>query len=269
MSPVGLGILLGVTNVIANALLFGALDDPRAVGFVFVYGILPGIIAGTIIGALASISARCSRWLRHCVLMGTASFGVFCLGAMFDAMDFVPYSLVPTLALTGLLEWRTYVRWPDPAALDDAGEDAVEDAADAAARELDPYAHVVVKPRSAVPLAMLLGALVMLVALAGAGIDDDGHLHWLFDVYLPWGAGCGAALAVPFGVVADGTRTRPIWLRRTLLLAGGLALTTTLGWMVHMTEMVPVAFIPVAAGCLVLERYSRAAEVVPVAVARV
>lgn len=261
MSAVGLGILLGVTNVIANALLFGVFDDPRAVGFVFVYGILPGILAGTLVGALASATERRSRWFRYCVLMGTASFGVLCLGAMFDVMDFVPYSLVPTLLLTALLEWRTYVPWLDPAAVDDADG--------AAARALDPYAHVVVKPRSAVVLAMVLGAAVMLIALAGVSRDDDGHLHWLFDFYLPWGSGCGAGLAVPFGVVADCTRSQPIWLRRGLLLAGGLALTATLGWMVHMLEVVPVAFIPVAAGCLLLERYSRSADVVPAAVARV
>jgi hypothetical protein len=236
--------------------IFGALEDPRAVVFVGLWGIVPGTIAGAIIGALAGATKHSPRWVRALIIMVPAVLATAFLGALFGALEFVPFALIPTLALCALLEWRTYVPWPDPASL------AVD--ADAS---LDPYAHVLPARRSGVKVSMLVGAAVMLIAMIGVG-QHEPRLHGLYEAYFPWGAGVGVGLAMPFGVLADCAQDLPVWMRRGLLLLAGIALTAGLGVLAGMEHLIAIAFIPVAAGCLLLERYSRRATVVPAAVAR-
>jgi hypothetical protein len=244
MSPGVLGVLLAITNVTANAILYGAIEDARGAENVFAYGIVPGMIAGAIIGAFAGATKHCARWLRALVIAVPAAAAVALLGAAFGVTQFVPCALIPTLMLCALLEWRTHV----PAN---------------AAPAPEPFAELAQPRRSGVQLAMLLGAAVMLVVIAGGA----RNIAWA-ELYLPWGAGCGIALAVPFGVLADCTHERPVWMRRALLLTAGIGLTALLGVIERVPDLIAPASIPVAAGCLLLERYSRRWAVVPAAFAR-
>ena len=70
-------------------------------------------------------------------------------------------------------------------------------------------------------------------------------------------------------MLADCTQQQPVWVRRAQLLGAGIGLTTALGVMTRMHDLIAITFIPVAAGCLLLERYSRRPALVPAAVARV
>jgi hypothetical protein len=255
LRPVHLGILLGIANVVANAILFGFVEDPRAVMFVGVYGIVPGIIAGAIIGALAGATKHGARLVRTMLIMAPAALVVALLGALFGALDFVPYALVPTFALCAVLERNTYKPWPDPSAIHDVDV------------TVDPYAHLAVPQRSGVKLSMFLGAAVMLIVMIGVS-QSEPSFRGFYEAYIPWGASVGIALALPFGVLADCTQERPIWFRRALLLIAGVGLTAALGVLTRMHDLIAIASIPVAAGCLFLERYSRSATLVPAAFAR-
>lgn len=249
MSAALLGILLGVANVFANGALFAVFGrKPHDAGLLVTCGMLPGVVAGALIGLLAGATSRSTRIERFVVLVVPAVFVVVGLGALFELAPFVPFATVPTVLACMILESRTRSR----------GVDANGDS------------DLVVAPRphrSAVTPAMLLGAIVMLIVMAGA-LNADPHQHWV-AVYVPWGMGCGAGLAAPFGVLADATRGKPVWLRRAQLLTGALIVTFALGSFVRMEWLIPLSLIPTAAGCLLLERYSRAAPLVPVATVRV
>lgn len=248
MSPALLGILLGVANVFANGALFMAFGGyPDDAGLLIAYGLLPGVVAGLVIGFLAGATSRSTRIERFVVVVVPAVFVVVVLGALFGLVAFVPFAMMPTVLACMILESRTRSR-----GLDVAGD-----------REL-----AVLPPplRSAMMPAMLLGAIVMLIVMAGA-LRGTPREHW-FACYFPWGMGCGAGLAAPFGVIAEATHAKPVWLRRTQLLTGALMVTVALGALVGMEVLIPISFIPIAAGCLLLERYTRAPPIVPVATVR-
>jgi hypothetical protein len=255
MRPVLLGTCLGILNVVANAALFAVLgDEPRFAGHILTLGILPGIIAGSLLGALAGATAN-TPWASRLLVLGMpAVLVVVMLAEAFKVTSFIPISLVPTLLCCVLLEWRTR---KDPVSIDAIA------AITAQATDTPPRTM----PRSALKLSMILGAAVMFVVLLGVMAKED-VLDCLAQAYLPWGLGCGLGLASPFGVVADQTRNWSVWQRRFTLLVLGFALTAALGSVVQMESLILVAFLPVAAGCLILEAYSRVPPAVPLAIAR-
>jgi hypothetical protein len=51
--------------------------------------------------------------------------------------------------------------------------------------------------------------------------------------------------------------TEPVWVRRLALICLAVELTFVLGAMTEMDDFIGPACIPVGAGCLALERYSR------------
>ena len=218
MSPALLGICLGIVNVLVNGALFALMsDEPRGAHAVVTYGMLPGITAGSLIGAMAGATAKATRVSRLMVIGIPAIVVVLILGAAFELTEFVPFALAPTLLCCVVLEWRTRKA---SFALDDTP-----------------------RPRSALKLSMFLGAVVMFVVLLGLFAKED-DLRVLPAVYLPWGLGCGLALAAPFGAIADQTRAWSVWPRRIVLLVAGLALTVALATFVGMESMIVVAWHP-------------------------
>ena len=113
-------------------------------------------------------------------------------------------------------------------------------------------------------------ATAVALATAGASVAISGHdpaMTGFLQAYVPWGLGCGLGLSAPFGVLADYTRDCSVWLRRLALLIPAFALTFVLGTVMRVEDLILISFIPVAAGCLMLERYSRRPPSVPIAVA--
>lgn len=238
MSPVGLGILLGIANVIANAFLMAFVGpEPRGAGMLAVYGMLPGIGAGALMGAIAGRSTSHPLY-RFTVLALIAALCVAMLGGLFDLMEFVPTALVPTLLGCVLLE-----RGSRAAAITRENVAGVG-------------APVEQRPASAIRLAMMLGAVVMFVVMAGvlARMNDFDNL---LAGYVPFGFGAGIALAAPFGWLMDEMRGSRVWERRFVLLTCTLVLTGFLAAFVRLEDLALISFIPTAAGCMLLERYSR------------
>lgn len=238
MHPVLLGILLGLANVIAAACLFALTQDSRAAGFVFAYGVLPGICTGSLLGVFAAAMRKTTPLVRFIFLALPAVLVVVSLGTFFYATEFIPLALVPTLAGCAVLE-----RFSRTAATE-AGR------------------------RSSVGVAMVLGVATTLVIMAGL-FKDARDASSFIQAYLPWGLGCGLGLSAPFGLIADVTRRQPIWLRRTLLVTLAIGVTTVLvGMLVHGEHMIALASIPSVVACLLLERYSRVVPLLPIAVSR-
>jgi MFS family permease len=241
MSPIGLGILLGIANVFANAIAMALVGpEPRGAGMLLVYGMLPGIGAGAVLGAIAGAST--SRPLARFMLFASlASLVVLTLGGVFDLMEFVPTSLALTLTGCAILERSTR-------------------AAPAPARNPEPHEPHMPAARapSAVRLAMLLGAIVMFVVMVGvlARIDD---MDQLLIAYVPFGFGAGIGFAIPFGALMDDMRESRVWERRFVLLTCTFVLTGLLAAIVRLEDLALISFIPTAAGCMILERYSRPA----------
>ncbi len=247
MSPAFLGLCLGILNVLANAALFATWgDEPLLARFVVTYGMIPGILAGSLIGVLAGAVATATRGSRLMVITIPTLLMLLLLAAGLEIISLLPLSIVPTLVCCVILEARTR---RDPFA--------------PIAEEIPAHA----KPRSGVKVSMLIGSAVMFVVLLGM-LAKENDLSYFPEVYLPWGLGCGLALAAPFGMLADETRGWSVWPRRFALLASAFALTAALGSFVRMESLILTAFIPVAAGCMMLERYTRLAPAVPTAIAR-
>lgn len=111
MSPPGLGITLGISNVFVIALGIGAMLGRHDMGgvalWIVMVGIIPAMIAGAFLGWLAGGMSSHPRWLRLLVLTVPAVLVVFSLAAEFGMLEFALVSCIPTLVATLLLERGT------------------------------------------------------------------------------------------------------------------------------------------------------------------
>jgi hypothetical protein len=106
MDPVGVGMVLGLVNVVLIAVGIEAMNEDtiRIGGAVFAYGVFPGVFTGAFVGAIAGRTRAWPRWLRCIVMPAPAIAVVIGLGWFFRVEEYVVPSLVPTLAAAWWLE---------------------------------------------------------------------------------------------------------------------------------------------------------------------
>jgi MFS family permease len=247
MHPVLVGCLLGVANVAISGILIGLQQRaPETAGVVIALGLLPAILAGILIGALAAMLTGWHRVARSVLLVVPCVLMVVGLATGIGAIELIPVTLVPTIFLCLVLERRTR-DWQKPPRIEPiAGEPRI----------LTP-----------IPLAMLLGAALVLVIMAALFAGRGHYASWFWQGYLPWGLILGAVLGTPFGVLVIWQAPDPPWTRRLTLL-------TTVGVLIAAVASVigPDGYsfllgvaVPACAACLVLERYTRLPDAVPAA----
>ena len=120
----GLGVL--VTIVLALWLLVtppgvdgtGYTVDQRIAGSIFaaLMMVVPSVIAGALIGALAP-RLRCHPWVRRVTIVGIACLTVLELGALTKLCEYVPGACVPVVIAALYLEHRTRTGAPIPIAI--------------------------------------------------------------------------------------------------------------------------------------------------------
>jgi hypothetical protein len=117
MAPVALGILLGALNVVVIAIGLSAIGGdphPGVALWVIMFGGLPGIVLGALLGWLAHLTKPLPSWLRRFVLIVPAILLVIVLAAEFALQDFILVSCIPTVVAALLLERYTRVVVPPP-----------------------------------------------------------------------------------------------------------------------------------------------------------
>lgn len=228
-----LGFVLGVVNVVAAALLYRAYGpDPHRAGFVLAYGLVPGALCGAVVGGIAA-AARDRPWLlRFAVLFAIAALVVAGLGTVFGATSFIATALIPTAALTCLLERVTHRHPPRP--------------------HHPLHAHHRLSPST---VGMLLGAAVFTIMLIGY---DRSSVSFLVGLVI------GGAIGAPLGAVADVANEQSPGVRRFVLVALASLVVAVLAAVIEtpLAAAAPV-LVPTWAACLLLERVSRATSLLP------
>jgi hypothetical protein len=110
MDPVGLGMLLGLVNVIVIAAGMNAMEHEPGIavaGNVFAFGFVPGTFTGALLGATAHKARALPAWLRRGVLALPALTLVVALAKLFQFEQYVVPAMIPTLAAVWCLEQRT------------------------------------------------------------------------------------------------------------------------------------------------------------------
>jgi hypothetical protein len=108
ISPVPLGILLAMLNtaVIGVGMAINGGELGIAV-WVFMFGLVPAVILGALLGWLAEVMQPLSIWVRRVVLIVPAVLLVVGLGDFFALRDFIVVSCIPTAVATLMLERGT------------------------------------------------------------------------------------------------------------------------------------------------------------------
>jgi hypothetical protein len=106
------GVLYAAINVVLVAALLAIWAGGGHAGEMFytvcAIGTLPGLVAGAIIGAIA---ARLRRFRRSIVVAASVAV-VVALGAAMDAKALIPIGCIPTIAMALLLEHKTRTERP-------------------------------------------------------------------------------------------------------------------------------------------------------------
>jgi MFS family permease len=107
-APILLGMLFGAVNVVVIALAMAVMvHDSAALIFVVMFGGVPGIVVGGLLGVVARLLATHSpRW--RVVLLALPAFGLVAfLGATFGFLAIVPLACIPTTVAALILERST------------------------------------------------------------------------------------------------------------------------------------------------------------------
>lgn len=102
-SPIIKGIALGLANAVVIAIgLVGA--DPGGILLVLLFGGIPAVVTGGLLGGLAELTAsRAPRW--RVVLLALPALGAVAgLGTFFDMTAMVPVACIPTVVAALILE---------------------------------------------------------------------------------------------------------------------------------------------------------------------
>ena len=115
MGPIK-GSVLGTANVFVIAIIMTVMHHDRDVfAAVVIFGGLPGVVTGALLGLVAgSLATRDPRW--RVVLLSLPAFGlVLMLAATFGLSENIPAACVPTfLAALALERWTREVAPPPP-----------------------------------------------------------------------------------------------------------------------------------------------------------
>jgi hypothetical protein len=115
--PLGiwLGILLAIANVFVISTGMGiAAGEAGVMLFVGAFSIVPAVLTGLVLGAMADVFATRRPLLRFTLLASFALAVLSGLASFFDLSELVPYSAVPTLLFVIVLEGMTRRRVVDP-----------------------------------------------------------------------------------------------------------------------------------------------------------
>jgi hypothetical protein len=108
MTGVPLGIALGALNVIVIGIAMAfAADEADVAIWVAMFGIVPGLIAGALVGWLADLMKPLPSWVRTIMLIVPAVLVVIFLGMTFAMPHFIAVSCIPTAVAALLLERGT------------------------------------------------------------------------------------------------------------------------------------------------------------------
>lgn len=115
--PVFKGIALGLANLLVIAIGIAAGNDVGAIPYVMLFGGIPAIVVGGVLGTLAGVTATSSwRW-RTVLLLFPALGALAVLGEFFGFARAVPLACIPTLIAAFVLErWTRQVVSPPVAA---------------------------------------------------------------------------------------------------------------------------------------------------------
>jgi len=117
---VGKGLLLGAANVLVIAIGIGAMShDAGVTALVVMFGGIPGVLAGGVIGYLAGLFAGLPPAVRIAIIGAPAMGVVFLLAEAFWISDPALVACIPTAVATLVLErWtRRRVVPPVPVAI--------------------------------------------------------------------------------------------------------------------------------------------------------
>lgn len=102
-------------NVLVIAIGMGVMvGDAEVTTLVVLFGGLPGLVAGGVLGWLAKCVEARPPWGRATLLAVPAVGVVYILAAAFEMYEFVPVACIPTLVATLVLERWTRRTTPAP-----------------------------------------------------------------------------------------------------------------------------------------------------------
>jgi hypothetical protein len=108
MHGVPLGIMLGALNVFVIGIGMAAVGrEPGIALWVVMFGIVPGLVLGALLGWLADVMKPLPIWLRRVVLLVPAVLLVVVLATELTMESFIVLSCIPTAVATLLLERGT------------------------------------------------------------------------------------------------------------------------------------------------------------------
>lgn len=109
MNGIWKGTVLGALNVFLIAVGMAAWEGgPAMVFLVSVFGILPGLVAGAILGGVAEATETLPRPLRIALLALPAIAVVYGLARQFSLMELAYACSIPTVIVAVILERWTY-----------------------------------------------------------------------------------------------------------------------------------------------------------------
>ena len=115
MAAVPLGILLAMSNVLVIGIGMQAGGRERdIVVLVLIFGSVPSILVGALLGWLADVMKPLPVWARQFVLIVPAVLLVIVLGAAFGMQRFIFVSCIPTAVATLVLERATRLAQTPP-----------------------------------------------------------------------------------------------------------------------------------------------------------
>ncbi len=115
MMAVARGVVLGAVNVLVIAIGLGFMVNDSAVPpFVIIFGGVPGVAVGGLLGLLAARTDTSPPWLRAALLAVPALGVVVFLAGAFGMYSYVVVSCIPTMVAALVLERWTRRVTPPP-----------------------------------------------------------------------------------------------------------------------------------------------------------
>jgi hypothetical protein len=110
----GKGIAVAIVNVVLIGICFGlSVNDSDVVLIVIVYGMIPGVVVGTVLGVVAHIAKSLPVVLRVAILTIPSVTLVGLLGWFFHMEEMIPFASIPSIISSVILErWTRKITPP-------------------------------------------------------------------------------------------------------------------------------------------------------------
>lgn len=104
------GVLVALVNVVAIGFGLAISESDQAiVPLVMVFGTIPAVFLGGVLGLLGGATERLSMWLRLALLLGPALSLVYILGDEFSMREYIPHAMIMSGVAVSVLE--RWTRW--------------------------------------------------------------------------------------------------------------------------------------------------------------